>query len=48
MHAKEKTDIMGIMFRMDQEFQDAESDAKHEFSSIKDDVKNKNLVILNS
>jgi len=43
VHAKEKTDILGIMFRMDQEFQDAESDAKHEFSSIKDDVKNKNL-----
>ncbi|KAJ3324163.1 Dynein regulatory complex subunit 2 [Blyttiomyces sp. JEL0837] len=40
-HAKEKAEIMGIMTRMEQEFQDAEADAKHEYSSMKDDVKNK-------
>ena len=41
--AKEKAEILGIMARMDQEFQDTEADAKHEYSSTKDDVKNKNL-----
>ncbi|TPX35184.1 hypothetical protein SeMB42_g07207 [Synchytrium endobioticum] len=42
-HLKSKTDILGIVNRMDIEFTDAEADAKHEFSSVKDDVKNKNL-----
>jgi hypothetical protein len=42
-HAKENSDIMGIMGRMEHEFMDTEADAKHEFSSIKDDIKNKNL-----
>jgi hypothetical protein len=42
-HAKEKADILGIMTRAEQEFQDVEADAKHEYSSVKDDVKNKNL-----
>ncbi|KND01614.1 uncharacterized protein SPPG_03412 [Spizellomyces punctatus DAOM BR117] len=42
-HVKEKADILGIMTRMEQEFQDTEADAKHEYSSMRDDVKNKNL-----
>ncbi|KAJ3043903.1 Dynein regulatory complex subunit 2 [Rhizophlyctis rosea] len=42
-HAKEKADILGIMARMEQDFQETEADAKHEYSSMKDDVKNKNL-----
>ena len=42
-HAKEKSDIMGIMGRMEHEFNETEADSKHEFSSIKDDIKNKNL-----
>ncbi|KAJ3300086.1 Dynein regulatory complex subunit 2, partial [Borealophlyctis nickersoniae] len=42
-HAKEKADILGIMTRMEQDFQETEADAKHEYSSMKDDVKNKNL-----
>ncbi|KAI9142467.1 hypothetical protein BKA69DRAFT_1037786 [Paraphysoderma sedebokerense] len=40
-HLKDKTDIAGIIHRMDQEFQDAEADAKHEYQSQRDDVKNK-------
>ncbi|KAI8911070.1 coiled-coil domain-containing protein 65-like protein [Gorgonomyces haynaldii] len=42
-HAKEKTDILGIMARAEHEFQEVEADARHEYSSVKDDVKNKNL-----
>jgi dynein regulatory complex subunit 2 len=42
-HAKEKADILGIMARADNEFQEVEADARHEYSSVKDDVKNKNL-----
>ncbi|KAI9089819.1 hypothetical protein DFS34DRAFT_383151 [Phlyctochytrium arcticum] len=42
-HAKEKADILGIMSRMEQDFQDTEADARHEYSSMRDDVKNKNL-----
>lgn len=36
-------DIMSIMGRMEHDFQEVEADAKHEYSSLKDDVKNKNL-----
>ncbi|TPX34313.1 hypothetical protein SmJEL517_g03012 [Synchytrium microbalum] len=42
-HTKAKNDIMGILNRMQVEFGDAEADSRHEFSSVKDDVKNKNL-----
>lgn len=42
-HAKEKSDILGIMTRAEHEFQEVEADARHEYSSVKDDVKNKNL-----
>lgn len=31
------------MTRMEMDFQEIESDAKHEYSSLRDDVKNKNL-----
>jgi hypothetical protein len=40
-HAKERADVLGIMARADHEFQEAEADAKHEYSSVRDDVKNK-------
>ncbi|KAJ3021787.1 Dynein regulatory complex subunit 2 [Thoreauomyces humboldtii] len=43
LHAKERSDVLGIMGRMEQEFGDAEADARHEYSSLRDDVKNKNL-----
>ena len=39
--AKEKADILGIMARMEMDFQETEADAKHEYSSLKDDAKNK-------
>ncbi|KAJ3183720.1 Dynein regulatory complex subunit 2 [Gaertneriomyces sp. JEL0708] len=42
-HTKEKADVLGISTRMDQDYQDTEADARHEFSSMRDDVKNKNL-----
>ncbi|KAJ2997075.1 Dynein regulatory complex subunit 2 [Globomyces sp. JEL0801] len=42
-HAKERADILGIMTRAEHEFQENEADAKHEYSSVRDDVKNKNL-----
>ncbi|KAI9328161.1 coiled-coil domain-containing protein 65-like protein [Obelidium mucronatum] len=41
--ALEKAEILGIITRMEQEFQETEADAKHEYSSQKDDIKNKNL-----
>jgi hypothetical protein len=40
-HAKDRADILGIMARAEHEFQESEADAKHEYSSVKDDVKNK-------
>ena len=39
-HAKDRADILGIMARAEQEFHENEADAKHEYSSIRDDVKN--------
>lgn len=42
-HAKEKARMLDILHRMEYEFLEAETDAKHEFSSFRDDVKNKNL-----
>ena len=42
-HQKEKTNLTTTILRMEQEFQEAEADAKHEFQSIRDDMKNKNL-----
>lgn len=40
-HAKERVDILGIMARAEHEFQENEADAKHEYSSVRDDVKTK-------
>ncbi len=42
-HVKEKSDILGIMARMEMDFQETEADARHEYSSLRDDVKNKNI-----
>ncbi|KAI8803969.1 hypothetical protein BJ742DRAFT_742477 [Cladochytrium replicatum] len=42
-HVKEKFDLVGIMTRMEMDFGETEADARHEHSSFKDDVKNKNL-----
>lgn len=40
-NAKDRIDILGIMARAEHEFQETEADAKHEYSSIRDDVRNK-------
>ncbi|KAI9189130.1 hypothetical protein H9P43_000558 [Blastocladiella emersonii ATCC 22665] len=42
-HVKEKNDILGVIYRMDQDFSETEADARHEYQSSRDDVKNKNL-----
>jgi hypothetical protein len=42
-HSREKAEIMGIIGRMEQEFAEVEADAKHEYSSIRDDTKNRSL-----
>ena len=40
-HNKEMNDIADILFAMDQNFQERESDAKAEFQSMRDEIKNK-------
>ncbi|XP_046351485.2 dynein regulatory complex subunit 2-like [Haliotis rufescens] len=42
-HTQEMTDIDDILFAMDQNFQEAENEAKSEFQSMRDEIKNKNL-----
>lgn len=42
-HLKAKNDLLGIVYRLDQDFQETESDARHEYQSQSDDVRNKNL-----
>ncbi|KAJ1514403.1 Dynein regulatory complex subunit 2 [Coelomomyces lativittatus] len=43
MHLKEKSDLLGVIYRMDQDFLENEADARHDYQSNRDDVKNKNL-----
>lgn len=43
MHNKEMNDIADILFAMEQNFNDRENDAKAEFQSMRDEIKNKNL-----
>lgn len=35
--------MLAMIRRMDQEYNDAEADTKHEFSSQRDDIRNRNL-----
>jgi len=42
-HIKEKSNILGIINRMEQEYLEEEADSKHEHQSIRDDIRNKNL-----
>lgn len=42
-HNKEMNDIADILFAMEQNFQERENDAKAEFQSMRDEIKNKNL-----
>jgi len=43
VHNIEMNDIADILFAMDQNFQERESEAKSEFQSLRDEIKNKNL-----
>ncbi|XP_047141904.1 dynein regulatory complex subunit 2 isoform X1 [Hydra vulgaris] len=42
-HAKEMEEMADILFTMEHDFEEAESDARQEFHSLYDEVKNKNL-----
>ncbi|KAL3856679.1 hypothetical protein ACJMK2_011406 [Sinanodonta woodiana] len=42
-HNQEMNDIADILFAMDQNYQEKENDAKSEFQSMRDEIKNKNL-----
>jgi len=42
-HQKEMNEIEDIMFAMEQQFEESEADARQEFHSIRDEIKNKNL-----
>ena len=40
-HKKSMDEIMDIIFAMEQEFEQAETEAKQEFHSLRDEIKNK-------
>ncbi|CAH1801399.1 unnamed protein product [Owenia fusiformis] len=42
-HTKEMTDLQDVVFAMEQNNQERETDAKGEFQSMRDEIKNKNL-----
>ncbi|KNE59631.1 hypothetical protein AMAG_03886 [Allomyces macrogynus ATCC 38327] len=42
-HMHEKNNLLGVIYRLDADFTDTEADARHEYQSSRDDVKNKNL-----
>ncbi|XP_074641564.1 dynein regulatory complex subunit 2-like [Tubulanus polymorphus] len=42
-HNKEITDLQDIMFAMEQNFTERENEAKSDFQSLRDEIKNKNL-----
>ena len=42
-HTREMDEIMDIIFAMEQEFEESESEARQDFHSLRDEIKNKNL-----
>ena len=40
-HKRETEEIMDIIFAMEQEFEEAETEARQEFTSLRDEIKNK-------
>lgn len=38
---KECDELMDVMFAMEQEFNERESDVRHEFQSVRDEIKNR-------
>ena len=45
-HKKETDEVMDIIFAMEQEFEEAEAEAKSEFTSLRDEIKNKVIIDL--
>ena len=45
-HAQEMNDLQDIMFAMEQNFNERENDAKSEFQSMRDEIKNKVLQVI--
>lgn len=46
-HNAEMNDIADILFAMEQNYQEREADAKSEFQSMRDEIKNKVIVVSN-
>ena len=44
-HQQEMTDLQDIMFAMEQNYNERENDAKSEFQSLRDEIKNKVYVL---
>lgn len=44
-HNAEMNDIADILFAMEQNYQEREADAKSEFQSMRDEIKNKVIVV---
>ena len=45
-HKAETDEIMDVMFAMEQEFEERQSDAKQEFQSLRDEIKNKVIIMI--
>lgn len=45
-HSKEITDLQDIMFAMEQNVNERETEAKGEFQSMRDEIKNKVLALI--
>jgi DNA-binding protein H-NS len=43
LHARERGALLGVIRRCDMDHTDGEADARHEYQSAKDDIRNKNL-----
>ena len=41
-HSRQKKDMNDMMTAMEQGFQDAENEARHEFESVREEIKNRN------
>jgi hypothetical protein len=45
-HKKEMHDIQDIMFAMEEEWNEQEMEAKQDFQSLRDEIKNKVIIIM--
>lgn len=46
-HSKEMNELSDILFAMDQNFQERERDAKSDFQSLVDEIRNKVIICFN-